>query len=215
MSIILNFNILNIIGSDNLAKLYFRYGTMNSGKTALLLQAAFNYEQRGMKVFVMKPKVDTKGGKYLVSRIGLKRKVDHLIKEDEDIYQELENRLDSISCIFIDEAQFLKPIQVDQLMKIVIRKDTPVICYGLRTDFQTNGFLGSPRLLEIAHKIEELKTICDCGEKSIFNVRKVNGKVTFSGDQVAIDGQNHVTYDALCAKCYDKKRKEEVGEIVR
>ncbi|MCI8347724.1 MAG: thymidine kinase [Bacilli bacterium] len=193
-----------------MAKLYFRYGTMNSGKTALLLQAAFNYEQKGMKVFVMKPKVDTKGGKYLVSRIGLKREVDHLINEDEDVYQALENKLDSISCIFVDEAQFLSPIQVDQLMQIVIKQNIPVICYGLRTDFQTKGFLGSPRLLEIAHTIEELKTICDCGRKAIFNVRMVNGKIIFSGDQVAIDGNNQVSYDALCAKCYYQKRREEV-----
>lgn len=193
-----------------MAKLYFRYGTMNSGKTALLLQAAFNYEQKGMKVFVMKPKVDTKGGEYLVSRIGLKREVDHLINEDEDVYQALENKLDSISCIFVDEAQFLSPIQVDQLMKIVIKENIPVICYGLRTDFQTKGFLGSPRLLEIAHTIEELKTICDCGRKAIFNVRMVNGKIIFSGDQMAIDGDNQVSYDALCAKCYYQKRREEV-----
>lgn len=183
---------------------------MNSGKTALLLQAAFNYEQKGMKVFVMKPKVDTKGGEYLVSRIGLKREVDHLINEDEDVYQALENKLDSISCIFVDEAQFLSPIQVDQLMKIVIKENIPVICYGLRTDFQTKGFLGSPRLLEIAHTIEELKTICDCGRKAIFNVRMVNGKIIFSGDQMAIDGDNQVSYDALCAKCYYQKRREEV-----
>lgn len=198
-----------------MAKLYFRYGTINSGKTALLLQAAFNYEQKGMGVFVMKPKIDTKGDKYLVSRIGLKRRVDYLIEEEEDIYQELEGRLDSISCIFIDEAQFLKPSQVDQLMQIVIKKDIPVICYGLRTDFQTKGFRGASRLLEIAHKIEELKAICDCGKKTIFNVRKTKGKVTFSGEQVAIDGKDDVCYDALCAKCYDQKRKEEVGEIVR
>lgn len=197
-----------------MAKLYFRYGTMNSGKTALLLQAAFNYEQKNMRVFVMKPKVDTKGDNYLVSRIGLKRKVDHIILDDEDIYQKLRNRLDSISCVFVDEAQFLNPSQVDQLMYLVVEKEIPIICYGLRTDFQSKGFRGAARLLEIAHKIEELKTICDCGSKAIFNVRKVNGKLTFLGSQVAIDGKDKVSYDSLCAKCYYKKRKKEVGEIV-
>lgn len=198
-----------------MAKLYFKYGTMNSGKTALLLQAAFNYEQKKMKVFIMKPKVDTKGENSLVSRIGLKREVDHIILDDEDIYQELRNRLDSISCVFVDESQFLKPSQVDQLMMLVVEKNIPIICYGLRTDFQTNGFCGSSRLLEIAHKIEELKAVCDCGEKAIFNVRKVNGKFTFLGSQIAIDGKDQVSYDSLCAKCYYEKRKKEVGEIVK
>lgn len=191
-----------------MAKLYFRYGTMNSGKTALLLQAAFNYEQKNMKVFIMKPGVDTKGESYLVSRIGLKRKVDHIITEEENVYQEISDRLEDVACIFVDEAQFLKPNQVDELMMIVVNKNIPVICYGLRTDFQTKGFRGSPRLLEIAHQIEELKTICDCGKKAIFNVRKVDGKLTFFGEQVAIDGKNEVTYDSLCAKCYYDKLKK-------
>ncbi len=191
-----------------MAKLYFKYGAMNSGKTAILLQSAFNYEQRGMKVLIMKPSTDTKGGKYLVSRVGLKRKIDHLIEENENIYKTLENKLDGISCILIDEAQFLKPKQVDELMLLVVNKDIPIICYGLRTDFQTHGFVGSPRLLEIAHNIEELKTVCSCGKKAIFNVRKVNGKFTYSGDQVAIDGEDDVSYDSLCPKCYyDKLNK--------
>lgn len=191
-----------------MAKLYFRYGTMNSGKTALLLQAAFNYEQKKMKTMILKPEVDTKGGNYLVSRIGLKRKVDHIIKKDENVYQTIKDKIDSIACIFVDEAQFLKPSQVDELMMLVVEKNVPIICYGLRTDFQTNGFPGSSRLLEIAHKIEELKAICECGEKAIYNVRKVDGKITFSGEQVAIDGEKEITYDSLCAKCYDKKLKK-------
>lgn len=191
-----------------MAKLYFKYGAMNSGKTAILLQSVFNYEQRGMKVLVMKPEYDTKGGKYLVSRVGLKRKIDHLIKKEENIYKTLENKLDDIACIFIDEAQFLSPKQVDELMLLVVNKNIPIICYGLRTDFQTKGFVGSPRLLEIAHNIEELKTICKCGKKAIFNVRKINGKLTFGGEQIAIDGENEVSYDSLCPKCYyDKLNK--------
>lgn len=192
-----------------MAKLYFRYGAMNCGKTALLLQAAYNYESRNMKVLVLKPSVDTKGGDSIVSRIGLERKVDHLIEPTENIYNYLKNIKD-ISCIFVDEAQFLKRKQVDDLLKIVIDKEIPVICYGLRTDFNTNGFEGSTRLLEIAHSIEEMKTICECGAKATFNVRMVSGKFVFDGDQVAIDGEQEVTYESLCPKCYyEMKRKGE------
>ena len=191
-----------------MAKLYFRYGAMNSGKTALLLQAAYNYEQKGMKVLVLKPGIDTKGDKFIFSRIGLERKVDHIILEDEDIYKILENKLEEISCVFIDEAQFLTRGQVEDLMQLVIDFDVPIICYGLRTDFKTDGFEGATRLLEVAHTIEELKTICNCGRKAMFNVRKVNGKFTFSGEQVAIDGTNEVTYDSLCPKCYYEKLKK-------
>ena len=192
-----------------MAKLYFRYGAMNCGKTALLLQAAYNYESRNMKVLVLKPSVDTKGGDSIVSRIGLERKVDHLIEPTENIYNYLKNIKD-ISCIFIDEAQFLKRKQVDDLLRIVIDKEIPVICYGLRTDFNTNGFEGSTRLLEIAHSIEEMKTICECGAKATFNVRMVSGKFVFDGDQVAIDGEQEVTYESLCPKCYyEMKRKGE------
>lgn len=190
-----------------MAKLYFKYGTMNSGKSAILLQSAFNYEQKGMKVLVLKPKIDTKGEDYIVSRVGLKRKVNHLIKEDEDLYKELVDKLDKIDCIFVDEAQFLSENQVEDLLHIAVEDDVPVICYGLRTDFRTDGFVGSTRLLQIAHELEELKTICDCGRKAIFNVRKVDGKFSYSGDQVAIDGKEEVTYDSLCPKCYYEKLK--------
>ena len=145
-----------------MAKLYFRYGAMNSGKTAILLQVANNYEERGMKTLILKPGIDTKGADYLVSRIGLKRKVDHVILETEDIYKYLEKRVKGISCILIDEAQFLTKQQVEDLMQIVVDFDVPIICYGLRTDFRTEGFEGATRLLEIAHSIEEMKTICKC-----------------------------------------------------
>ena len=150
-----------------MSKLYFRYGAMNSGKTTLLLQVAHNYEERGMKVVILKPGIDTKGADYLVSRIGLKRKVDHVILETEDIYKYLEKNVKGISCILIDEAQFLTKQQVEDLMQIVVDFDVPIICYGLRTDFRTEGFEGATRLLEIAHSIEEMKTICKCGRKAI------------------------------------------------
>lgn len=191
-----------------MAKLYYRYGAMNSGKTAILLQVANNYEERGMKVLILKPGIDSKGANFLVSRIGLKRKVDHIIKEDENVYKYLENNIDDIACVLIDEAQFLTKNQVEDLMQIVVDFDIPIICYGLRTDFRTEGFEGSTRLLEIAHSIEEMKTICKCGRKAIFNTRKVNGKFTFSGEKVAIDGFSEVTYESLCPKCYYEKLRK-------
>ena len=188
-----------------MAKLYFRYGAMNCGKTALLLQAAYNYESRNMKVLVLKPFIDTKGGDTIVSRIGLSRDVDHLVKPGEDLYTYLK-QIKGISCIFVDEVQFLERGQIDDLLRIVVEKDVPIICYGLRTDFNTNGFEGSTRLLELAHSIEELKTICECGKKATFNARMVDGEFVFDGDQVAIDGEEEVTYESLCPKCYYKKR---------
>ena len=188
-----------------MAKLYFRYGAMNSGKTALLLQAVHNYEEQGMKVLVAKPAKDTKGDMNIVSRIGLERKVDFLITPEDNVYKYVKNYNEDIKCIFVDEAQFLEKIQVDELMQIVIKLNIPVICYGLRTDFQANGFTGSTRLLEIAHTIEEMKTICKCGKKAMYNGRMVNGKFTFDGDQIAIDGKDKVTYEALCPHCYYDK----------
>ena len=184
-------------------KLYFRYGAMNCGKTAHLLQSAHNYEEQKMKVLIFKPKIDTKGDNKIVSRIGLSKKVDHLIEEKENIYDYFnKSKYNKIKCIFIDEAQFLTKEQVDQLMKITIEKDIPIICYGIRLDFQANGFPGSTRLLEIAHTIEELKTICKCGNKAMYNARYINNKFTISGEQVGIDGKNKITYKSLCPKCY-------------
>lgn len=188
-----------------MAKLYFRYGAMNSGKTALLLQAAHNYEERGMDVLIVKPTVDSKGEDHLVSRIGLKRKVDKRLSPTDDIFKYVKRLKRDIKCILVDEAQFLEKEQVDQLMHIVVKMNIPVICYGLRSDFKTNGFPGSTRLLELAHTIEEMKTICSCGRKAMFNGRKVNEKFVFDGDQVAIDGKDKVTYESLCPNCYYKE----------
>lgn len=185
-----------------MAKLYFRYGAMNSGKTALLLQAAHNYEERGMEVLIVKPTIDSKGDDHLVSRIGLTRKVDKLLAPKDDIYKYVKKLKRNIKCILVDEAQFLEKEQVDELMHIVVKLNIPVICYGLRSDFKTNGFPGSTRLLELAHTIEEMKTICSCGRKAMFNARKVNEKYVFDGEQVAIDGEDKVTYESLCPNCY-------------
>lgn len=189
-----------------MAKLYFRYGAMNSGKTALLLQAAHNYEEQGMKVLIAKPSADTKGDFNIVSRIGLEREVDFIITPEDNVYDKVKGTDEDIKCLFIDEAQFLQRDQVDQLMQIVIQLNIPVICYGLRTDFQANGFTGSTRLLEIAHTIEEMKTICKCGKKAMYNARKLNGQFVFDGEQIAIDGEGEVTYEALCPHCYYERQ---------
>ena len=188
-----------------MSKLYYRYGAMNSGKTTLLLQVAHNYEERGMKVKILKPKIDTKGDDKIVTRIGLKRKVDHLVEKNEKLSNYLSKVKDDIACILVDEAQFLTRDQVDELFMFSKLKDIAVICYGLRSDFKTIAFPGSLRLFEIADVMEELYTICRCGKRAKFNARIVNGKFTSSGDQVAIDGEDNVTYESLCGKCYMEK----------
>lgn len=188
-----------------MSKLYFRYGAMNCGKTTNLLQVAHNYEERGMKVIIIKPATDTKAGSNVISRLGITRTVDIVIYEEDNIYQKVEEWIQQngdVHCILADEAQFFKSNQIDQLFEISVIMDIPVICYGLRTDFQMRGFEGSARLLLIAHSIEELKTICNCGKKALLNGRKVNGEFVFEGEQVVIDDGTQVEYEALCPKCY-------------
>ena len=192
-----------------MAKLYYRYGAMNSGKSTALLQAAHNYEERGHCVLLAKPRIDTKGGDAILSRLGVERTVDFVLGPDDDArltFAEHRERVQAgtgkdVSCLLIDEAQFLTFEQVNDLLRIATFENVPVMCYGIRTDFQTRAFPGSARLLEISHSLEELKTICQCGRKAIFNGRNINGNFTFAGDQVAIDGDD-VTYQALCAGCY-------------
>ena len=204
------------------AKLYFRYGAMNSGKSTGLLQTAYNYEERGQRVLLIKAVVDTKGEDSVVSRLGVSRRVDLLVDADDDLRALVRRRAlagaqpvcdaggaqreavslrEVLDCVLIDEAQFLTALQADQLMEIALIDDVPVLAYGIRTDFRTVSFPGSRRLLEIAHSLEELKTICRCGRKAIFNARKVGESFVFDGDQVAIDSGD-VTYESLCGKCY-------------
>lgn len=188
-----------------MAKLYFRYGAMNSGKSTALMQVAHNYEERDQKVLVIKPMIDTKGDDMLVSRIGLKRKVDILLSSDETL-ESYNIDYSKISCLLVDEAQFLTPKQITELWIISKLYDTPVICYGLRSDFKTNSFPGSKRLMELADEIEEMITICRCGKRAKFNGRKVNGRFVSEGEQVVIDNNNEeVTYESLCGKCYMEK----------
>ncbi|MFT4123279.1 MAG: thymidine kinase [Microbacteriaceae bacterium] len=193
-----------------MAKLYFRYGAMNSGKSTALLQAAYNYEERGQHVLLAKPDVDTKGDAAIVSRLGVVRPVDFTIAAEDDLWALVERerrRLRAaggaeVACLLIDEAQFLTESQVDDLLRIAILEGLPVLAYGIRTDFQTVAFPGSRRLLEVAHSLEELKTICRCGRKAVFNGRRVGDSFVFDGDQVAIDGPDATTYESLCGACY-------------
>ena len=209
-----------------MAKLYFRYGAMNSGKSTALLQAAYNYEERGQHVLLAKPEIDTKGADRISSRLGVDRLVDFLIAPDDDVqallavHRERVRELaesealipassatgarPDVACLLIDEAQFLTPAQVDDLLRVVVEDRIPVLAYGIRTDFQTRAFPGSARLLELAHSLEELKTICRCGRKALFNARLVGGRFVFDGDQVAIDEltADRVTYESMCAECY-------------
>jgi Thymidine kinase len=192
-----------------MAKLYFRYGAMNSGKSTALLQAAHNYEEREQEVLLAKPGVDTKAGRKILSRLGVDREVDFVIGAEDEVRalftehraRRMQTTGKDVACLLIDEAQFLAPPQVDDLLRIAVLDDVPVLCYGIRTDFLTVAFPGSQRLLEIAHSLEELKTICRCGRKAVFNSRIVDGERVFSGAQVAIDGAE-VTYESLCASCY-------------
>ena len=193
-----------------MAKLYFRYGAMNSGKSTALIQVAHNYEERGMSVLLIKPSVDTKGADTVVSRIGASRTVDLLATPDVDLYKAVQeaHAKTSISCVLADEAQFFTPAQVDELFLVAVQQGIPVICYGIRSDFQMKGFPGSTRLLEIAHSIEELKTICTCGKKALINARMVNGEFVFEGEQVAIDGEASVEYRSVCPQCYFRLKAE-------
>ena len=192
-----------------MAKLHFKYGSMNSGKSIDLIRTAHNYEECGYDVIVMKPIIDTKGSNKLDSRIGLKRDVDILIG-DESILELIKNKItDNLACIFVDEAQFLNKKQVDELFLITKKLDIPVICYGLRTNFKMESFEGSKRLLEIAEELEELKTLCKCMEIARFVGRKVDNKYTLDGNEIEIDGKNkNIEYVPLCGKCYLEKVKK-------
>ena len=199
-----------------MAKLYFSYGAMNSGKSTALMQVAHNYEERGMRVLVLKPRIDSKGGDQLLSRLGISRKVDHLISASDDVFALLQREMSTTTppaCILCDESQFFTAAQAEQLFRATCLLNVPVICYGLRTDFSMRGFPGSTRLLELAHTVEEMKTICFCGRKALCNGRKINGEFVFEGDQVAIDQVDDVEYVSLCPQCYFREREKFYAKI--
>jgi thymidine kinase len=201
---------------NQMAKLYFTHGTMGAQKTTQLLAAAHNFEEHGGRVLITKPSVDTKGDRSLVSRIGLHREADFLTTPDMDVQAEVlrwREAAGRISAVLVDEAQFLLPAQVDQLLALAVLHAIPVMAWGLRTDFRTRSFPGSLRLLEIAHELRESIAMCGhgggCEHRAQFNARMVNGCFVAEGDQVAIDGEAAVTYTALCARHY----LEDVGPI--
>ncbi|MBO5479916.1 MAG: thymidine kinase [Clostridia bacterium] len=183
-----------------MAKLYFKYGAMGSSKTANALITKFNYEERGMKVWLIKPSIDVRDGADVVrSRIGLRAEAT-VITPDKDIYETFLSQ-PRFDVIIADECQFFTAKQIDELRRIVDKLDIPVLCYGLRTDFLTHLFEGSRRLFEVADSITEIKTICSCGKKAIVNARiDENGKVVTQGGQIMLGGND--SYVAMCHSCW-------------
>lgn len=197
-------------------KLYFRYGTMGSAKTAILLTTAYNFEERHLSFVCMKPVIDTRENDNIIySRIGIKRKC-RWIQQDTNLYEDAKEIFAEagqvIDWFLIDEAQFLSSNQIDQLARIVDDFGSNVICFGLRTDFKSNLFEGSRRLFEIADTIEEIKSTCNCGRKTIINARiDANGDFVEEGAQVEIGGNDR--YVAVCRKCWRNKRIEQSARI--
>ena len=187
-----------------MAKLYFKYGAMGSSKTAQALTTKFNYEERGMKVWLIKPSIDTRDGESIVkSRIGLYAPCE-AIHPEVDLFTLFTTEHGEADVIIADECQFFTEAQIDQLRHIVDEFDRPVLCFGLRTDFMCHLFSGSRRLFEIADSISEIKTICACGSKATVNARLDSEmNVVTSGDQVMIGGNE--TYIAMCHSCWHKK----------
>jgi thymidine kinase len=190
-----------------MAKLYFKYGAMGSSKTANALITRFNYMERGMKVWLIKPSIDDRDGADMIrSRIGLEAKAD-VITPDMDIFEEFKKHSDC-HVVIADECQFFTAAQVDQLRAIVDKLDLPVLCFGLRTDFLTHLFEGSRRLFEVSDSVNEIKTICSCGNKAIVNARiDEKGNVVTEGGQILIGGND--SYIAMCHKCWKKAIEEQ------
>jgi thymidine kinase len=185
-----------------MAKLYFRHGTMSSAKTLNLLAVAHNYKSQGKRVLLIKPRLDDRfSAGAIVSRAGLDAQADLLVDPDTVLDP---SRFDGLDCALVDEAQFLSPKVVEQLRKITLTHNVPVICYGLRTDFKTRLFPGSQRLLELADSIEEVKVTCQfCNKKAVFNMRLVGGEPTLEGPQVQLGGDE--SYAPSCCGCFVRK----------
>ena len=190
-----------------MAKLYYKYGAMGSSKTASALITKFNYEERGMKVWLIKPSIDVRDGADIVrSRIGLQAQAE-IITPDKDLFEEYQKHADC-DVIIADECQFLTSAQIDGLRRIVDEVQIPVLCYGLRTDFLTHLFEGSRRLFEVADSVTEIKTICECGKKAIVNARiDEQGKIVTEGGQILLGGND--SYVAMCHSCWKKAIKEQ------
>ena len=191
-----------------MAKLYFKYGAMGSSKTAQALITKYNYEENGMQVWLIKPSADTRDGQQILrSRIGLEAVVE-VVPPERDVYQlYLEAREGKCDAIIVDECQFLTEPQIDQLRSVVNDFNVPVMCFGLRTDFQTRLFPGSRRLMEVSDTIQEIKTMCDCGAKATVNARiDCNGHIVTEGAQVVLGGND--SYIAMCHRCYIRGIRE-------
>ena len=199
-----------------MSKLYFKFGAMASSKTANALMTRFNYEEKGNHVWLIKPDLDNRddytdenGVRVTVvkSRIGLSAVAD-VVGRDEDIHARFValNEKQPIDVIICDECQFLTAAQVDQMKYIAEYCDTPVLCFGLRSDFLTQLFEGSKRLFEIADSITEIKSVCRCGKKAIVNARIADGRVVTEGDQIEIGGNDK--YEGMCWGCWQNRIKE-------
>jgi len=195
-------------GKIQMAKLYFKYGAMGSSKTAQVLITKFNYEERNMKVWLIKPAIDVRDGENVIrSRIGLFATCD-TVSTDDDIYEIFTEQHSDCDVIIVDECQFLTEAHVDALRRIVDDCNIPVLCFGLRADFLGHLFTGSRRLFELADSIAEIKTICSCGSKAIINARlDSNMNVVTSGDQLLLGGND--LYVAMCHKCWQKRIREQ------
>ena len=195
------------------AKLYFRYGAMGSSKTAQALITKFNYEERGMNVWLLKPSTDDRdGAEWISSRIGLAQKA-FVVGPETDIAAEF-SKQPKVDVIIADECQFFTAAQIDAFRALVDEKNVPILCFGLRTDFQTHMFPGSARLFEVADSITEIKTICSCGAKAVVNARlDPNGRIITEGDQVFLGGND--SYVAMCHSCWKKKIKEQNKGVER
>lgn len=206
-----------------MAKLHFKYGAMNSGKSDTLIKTAYNYQERGLRILVIKPATDTKSGDAVVARGGASRPVDILAHPGDDLralilqaqegtgqfaglWHLSEGEAAPIACVLVDESQFLDEEQIDQLFDVAKTDGISVICYGLRTDFLTRVFPGSRRLFELADNFEKLPTMCRCGSQAEFNCRRVGSTFVFEGDVVAIDGEDVISYESLCGSCYRRER---------
>ena len=190
-----------------MAKLYFKYGAMGSSKTAQVLITKFNYEERGMRVWLIKPETDIRDGVNVIqSRIGLSAECVPIALSD-DVYEMFKKDYSDADVIIADESQFFTSAQIDGIRRIVDEFDIPVLCFGLRTDFMTNLFEGSKRLFEISDTVSEIKTMCECGRKATVNARiDAVGNIITEGSQVMIGGNE--SYIAMCHKCWTEKINE-------
>ena len=193
-----------------MAKLYFRYGAMGCGKTRDIIKVWYNYSEKGKNAIIIKPGIDTKGNNKIVSRDKSELNADYIIKKEDNIYEIISKHIIdyNLDCILVDEAQFLERHHIEELTDICDELNVTVMCYGLRADFQDNLFPGSAALFAYADVIEEMKTICECMDGATRNVRFIDGIPTFSGSQVAIDGEGEVTYVSMCRSCRKKLVKK-------